>query len=80
MLFGKRIKELEDTIDVLEARANQLLTITTFYCQEVDRLSALYQKLEQKQEQKQEPAPKQPQKPRYRPRKNNGKENPKATE
>lgn len=76
MLFGKRIKSLEDKIDVLEARVNELLAITNNYCQEVDRLSALYQK----QEQKQEPAPKQPQKPRYRPRKNNGKENPKATE
>ena len=44
MLFGKRIKSLEDRIDVLEARVNELAAITNNYCQEVDRLSALYQK------------------------------------
>lgn len=72
MIFGKRIKRPEDRLEVLEARVNELTAITSNYCQEVDRLFALYQM--------REPAPKQTPKPRRRPRKNNGKENPKASE
>lgn len=71
MFYSKKIKNLEDRIEVLEVMVKELSERVSNYCQEVDRLFALHQT--------QNPSPK-PAKPRHRPRRNNGKETSAATE
>ena len=75
MLFGKKIKLLEDKVDALEVRVKEFLEITSKYCQDVDALLLLYKNQEAAKESA-KPAPR----PRRRQRRNNGKETPKATE
>ena len=67
MFYTKRIKNLEDKIDALEAKVKELLAIKPFRQEEAK---------EKAKQDAVKPAPR----PRRRPRKNNGKENPKAGE
>lgn len=42
MFYGKKIKNLEDRIEVLEVMVKELSERVSNYCQEVDRLFALH--------------------------------------
>lgn len=71
MFYTKRIKNLEDKIDALEANVKELLAIKPFLT---------YKRQDEAKEKAKQEAVKPAPRPRRRPRKNNGKENPKAGE
>lgn len=75
MLFGKRIRHLEDKVDALEVRVKELSEITSKYCQDVDALLLLSKSQEAAKE-----SVKLAPRPRHRQRRDNGKETSKATE
>ena len=73
MFYGKKIKALEERLDVLEARVYELTHLVSKYCQDVDALAELFRKQEEEKAQRAKQR-------KHNKSKKNGKEAPKATE